>query len=328
MSRQYIFIISGRADTKSLRTLETALAAIPADIRTHFEFRYTEYPGHAGDIAREVSDKFGSRVTVVSCGGDGTINEVCNSLAFTSTPLICLPFGTGNDLSKTIYGMKTPDLKSSLESLDLFKAKSIDLIRVDSFDAMGNHLPMWSRYCVNVASIGLDTKVQAAAKSMVLAKPKSRYVRKTAYIKSAFAAITKDRASNFSYKLELDTGDTYESESSVNTLISICNGKFYGDGFCPAPNAKLDDGIANVCAVDDVKFGRALNLIMRYRFGKHEGKQGIHSFKTTSGIITSSDPSYQLQGNYDGEDFYGHRIRFEVCPDALKMCFPPEKEEQ
>ena len=54
MNRQYIFIISGRADQKSLRTLETALAGISAEIRTHFEFRYTEYPGHAGDIAREV----------------------------------------------------------------------------------------------------------------------------------------------------------------------------------------------------------------------------------------------------------------------------------
>ena len=327
MNRQYIFIISGRADQKSLRALETALASISAEIRTHFEFRYTEYPGHAGDIAREVSEKYGSRVAVVSCGGDGTINEVCNSLAFTNTPLICLPFGTGNDLSKTIYGLKVPVLRESLEKLDSFKPRKIDLIRVDSYDVMGNHLPMWSRYCVNVASIGLDTRVQAEAKAMVLAKPKSQYVRKTAYIKAALRSIKGNRSSNFSYKLELDSGETYESKSSVNTLISICNGRFYGDGFCPAPQAKLDDGIIDVCAIDDVTFGRAVNLIAKYRFGKHIGKEGINSFKTTSGIITSTDPSYQLQGNYDGEDFYGHRIRFEVCPEALTLCLPEAKDD-
>ncbi|SCW42988.1 Diacylglycerol kinase family enzyme [Ruminococcaceae bacterium YRB3002] len=322
MNRQYIFIISGRADQRSLKALETALASVPAEVRTHFEFRYTEYPGHAGDIAREISEKYGGRVTVVSCGGDGTINEVCNSLAFTNTPLICLPFGTGNDLSKTIYGKKTPNLRKSLENLDSYKPRKIDLIRVDSYDVMGNHLPMWSRYCVNVTSVGLDTRVQAAAKAMVRAKPKSRYVRKTAYVRSALRSIKRDRASNFTYKLELESGEMYEGTNTTNTLISICNGKFYGDGFCPAPGAKLDDGIIDVCAVDDVSFGRAVRLIAKYRFGKHEGNQGIHSFKTTSGIITSTDPSYQLQGNYDGEDFYGNRIRFEVCPDAMIMGFP------
>ena len=327
MNGRYIFIISGHAEQKSLKRLEAALAAIPSDIRTHFEFRYTEYPGHSGDIAREVSEKYGARVTVVSCGGDGTINEVCNSLAFTNTPLICLPFGTGNDLSKTIYGKKTPELKKSLMALDTYKPRKIDLIRIDSYDAMGNHLPMWSRYCVNVASVGLDTKVQSAAKMKVQANPNSAHVRRTAYFKSALTAIAGDRRSNFSYKLELSTGETYESESGVNTLISICNGKFYGDGFCPAPDALLDDGIIDVCAVDDVSFGRAVSLLMKYRKGRHEGKQGIHMFKTTSGIITSNDPSYQLQGNYDGEDFFGHRIRFEVFPDALKMCFPGGKDD-
>jgi len=327
MNRQYIFIISGRADQKSLKTLESALAAIPAEVRTHFEFKYTEYPGHAGDIAREISDKYGARVTVVSCGGDGTINEVCNSLAFTNTPLICLPFGTGNDLSKTIYGKMTPNLRKSLESLDTFKARKIDLIRVDSYDAMGNHLPMWSRYCVNVTSIGLDTKVQAMAKSMVLANPKSQFVRRTAYIKSALKAINGERASAFNYELELESGETYRSESDTNTLISLCNGKYYGDGFCPAPSAKLDDGIVDVCAIDDVSFGRAVNLIAKYRFGTHEGKKGIHMFRATSGIIKSSDPSYQLQGNYDGEDFFGHRIRFEIFPDALIMCFTEGKDD-
>ena len=223
--------------------------------------------------------------------------------------------------------MKVPVLRDSLEKLDSFKPRKIDLIRVDSYDVMGNHLPMWSRYCVNVASIGLDTRVQAEAKAMVLAKPKSQYVRKTAYIKAALRSIKGNRSSNFSYKLELDSGETYESKSSVNTLISICNGRFYGDGFWPAPQAKLDDGIIDVCAIDDVTFGRAVNLIAKYRFGKHIGKEGINSFKTTSGIITSTDPSYQLQGNYDGEDFYGHRIRFEVCPEALTLCFPEAKDD-
>ena len=47
-------------------------------------------------------------------------------------------------------------------------------------------------------------------------------------------------------------------------------------------------------------------------------------FRATSGVITSTDPSLQLMGNYDGEDFYGQRVRFEVHHKALKLGFFPE----
>jgi hypothetical protein len=44
-------------------------------------------------------------------------------------------------------------------------------------------------------------------------------------------------------------------------------------------------------------------------------------YKATSGIITTRDPSLQLFGNADGEDFFGNRIRFEVAPTALNLGF-------
>ena len=66
---------------------------------------------------------------------------------------------------------------------------------------------------------------------------------------------------------------------------------------------------------------KAISLILKYRSGKHEGKKGIHTYRATSGIITSGDASMQLCGNYDGEDFFGHRVRFEVCPAALNLGY-------
>jgi hypothetical protein len=44
-------------------------------------------------------------------------------------------------------------------------------------------------------------------------------------------------------------------------------------------------------------------------------------YRATSGIIRSSDPSTQLFGNYDGEDFFGSRVRFEISPNALNLGF-------
>ena len=129
------------------------------------------------------------------------------------------------------------------------------------------------------------------------------------------------RSNRFTYKLELEDGSTVTGDTDKYTLISICNGKYYGDGFTPAPNASVDDGLANVCVVDDVSTLKAISLILKYKNGKHEGKNGIHTYKATSGVITSYDPSLQLCGNYDGEEFFGHRVRFEVLPGALNLGY-------
>lgn len=325
---RYLLIINRRSNPKTLAALDDAINAVSRtdpDLRTRIEMRYTDYPGHAADIAVEASDQFGSKIVIVACGGDGTIHEIANALAFRKTVMICMPFGTGNDFVKTtLPTWKKWDFVHLLKNLDKVIIKPIDLIKIDSYDVMGNHLSNWSKYMINVASIGLDTQVQYAAKAIVAAND-TKFNRQTAYIRSAIKLVLGKRAHNFRYKLELEDKTTVEGEFDRYTLISICNAKFYGDGFNPAPNADITDGIVDVCAVDDVKLLPALGLLLLYKFGKHEGNKEIHMYRATSGVITSTDPSFQLLGNYDGEDFFGNRIRFEVYPKALQLAFFPEK---
>ena len=321
---RYILIINSRNNTTNLKMLEDAIQRVSTDhpdLRSRMELRYTEYPGHAANVALEADEKYEGSVAVVSCGGDGTIHEIANTLAFRRTPLITVPFGTGNDFIKTVNpSWKKWKIDDYLLNLDNVVCKPIDLIKVDSFDLMGNFIPGWSAYINNIASIGLDTIVQADAKAMVAAKD-TRFTRKTAYARSAVSDLFGNRANKFTYELELESGETITGDTDTYTLISICNGKYYGSGFMPAPDARLDDGLADVCVVDCVNTVRATDLIMKYRFGKHVGKEGIHMYKATSGVITSCDPSLQLFGNYDGEDFFGNRIRFEVASKALNVGF-------
>ncbi len=321
---RYILIINSRNNQANQQKLEDAIVRVAQenpDLRSRMEFRYTEYPGHAADVAVETDEKYHGSVAVVSCGGDGTIHEIANALAYRKTPLIPIPFGTGNDFVRTVHPIyKTWKIDDYLLNLDNIVYKPIDLIKIDSFDLMGNFIPGWSSYFNNVASIGLDTKVQSDAKAMVEAKD-TPFTRKTAYPRAAAHNLFGKRAHKFTYKLDLENGETVTGDSDTYTLISICNGKYYGDGFMPAPTAEVDSGVANVCVVDDVSTMRAVSLILKYRAGKHEGKEGIHTYRATSGVITTGDPSLQLFGNYDGEDFFGNRIRFEVCPGSLNLGF-------
>lgn len=321
---RYILIINSKNNSKNQKKLDDAIVKVASqdpDLRSRIELRYTEYAGHATDIAIEIDNKFKGSVAIISCGGDGTIHEVVNALAFRKTPVICIPFGTGNDFVKTINpNWKKMKLEDYFLALDSIKFKPIDLIKLDSFDAMGNYIPAWSAYVDNVASIGLDTKVQSDAKALVAAH-NTNFTRKTAYIRAALKNLFGPRANFFEYELDLKDGTTVTGKNGAYTLISICQGKHYGDGFTPAPDACLDDGSARVCAIDHVTTMNAIGLIIRYRFGKHIGKRGVHYYEATSGVITSLDSSLQMFGNYDGEDFYGNRIRFEVCPQALKLGF-------
>ena len=52
----------------------------------------SEYAGHAKDLARENIGKYDM---IVAGGGDGTINEICQSLVSTDTVLGILPLGSG-----------------------------------------------------------------------------------------------------------------------------------------------------------------------------------------------------------------------------------------
>ena len=66
------------------------------------ELAETTGPGHATEIAQQAARE--GRQLVITCGGDGTLNEVVNGLANlqNGVPLALLPGGTANILAKEL----------------------------------------------------------------------------------------------------------------------------------------------------------------------------------------------------------------------------------
>ncbi len=320
---QYVFLINRFADRKRVQAMETAIYGLEQRLGKQVVTHFTEYPGHAGVLASDYARSLGKEAIILACGGDGTIHEVANALAHTETPVAIFPMGTGNDFARTVLNASQYENPASiLTRIEQHQIRKIDLIKINSFDQKGNLLPMWSHYSVNITSFGLDTMVQSTAKKLVHGVKRNPLVRKNAYQLAVAACLAKGWDFKMHYTLKLATADEQHIDGEMAyCLASICNGKYYGNGFNPAPSAKLDDGLLDFCIVEDMPLVKVIPLVSKYKKGTHIGHPKIHSFRVTSGTLTASEETLQLQGNYDGEDFWGHRVEFHVVPAALPFVF-------
>ena len=115
---KYIFIINPIAGNDDKATfLSRIKSAFRGSNDDEMIIEETQASGDAKSIASKYAEEYGSDCVVVACGGDGTVHEIANGLAFTETPMLLLPFGTGNDFAKKIYNTKKIELETIISKL-------------------------------------------------------------------------------------------------------------------------------------------------------------------------------------------------------------------
>ena len=318
---QYAFIINYFADTKKRQKaeaeIETLSKRLPGQVFRHV----TEHPGHAGELARMYADQFKEDGIVVALGGDGTVHEVSNALAFTKTPMAVVPLGTGNDFARSVLPAELFEHPEEIvRRLDTHRIRPIDMMRVTPFDKDGCPIPGSSSLSVNITSFGLDTAVQARAKEIVARARKSRWIRRNAYTLAIISCLLRGWNFKMRYTLRLFDG-TEVSDRLSYCLACISNGRYYGNGFHPSPQGLTDDGILEATIVEDMPLYKVLPLVPKYKKGTHLGHPRIRSFQIVQCEIASDNPDTPLRGNYEGEDFEGASVQIEVVPGALSFAF-------
>ncbi len=317
---KYIFIENPIAGNKSRQLLFRQVQSAFRFIDDEMIIEETSYRGHAKEIAAQYAEKYGEDCVVVCCGGDGTVHEIANGLAHTKTPLMILPLGTGNDFAKKIYGTKKIDSLNVVKAFGLHTGRpKYDIKPIDLIDYNGEK-------CINVMSFGLDTKVETIGRKIA---GKVKFLGSQAYNIAVVPAVL----SSMKYKINIDMNCIgrdgkpykYTAVPADYTLLAICNASYYGGGFCPAPDSKLDDGILDFCLADALNLAKALPLIPKYSAGtaNEETSPYIHTGYVTSGRIWSVDGS-GLLGNCDGENFDYPSVDFKVEKHALRLCFIKE----
>ena len=93
-----------------------------------YDILYTEYAGHAEEIARKAASNHVD--VVVAVGGDGTVNEVARGIVQTDTALAIIPCGSGNGLARHL--MLPMNAKQAIELINEMVVHRLDYGVVDN----------------------------------------------------------------------------------------------------------------------------------------------------------------------------------------------------
>lgn len=136
---------------------------------------------------------------------------------------------------------------------------------------------------------------------------------KVSYILGIIFTVFKYRAKNI--RIDID-GQVFEKKT---LLVAVANGKYYGGGMIPAPDAKIDDGIFDICVIDDLSKIKILSFFPKIIKGRH-GELKEVSFYKGKRIAISSEKEIAL--NVDGEVSIVKEVTFEVKPKSIRVVIP------
>ena len=268
----------------------------------NFKVSYTSHHGEAIELAQKAADK--GIDLIVSIGGDGTVNEIVNGIMKSKNDpsLGIIPLGWANDFIKSTD--IPSDIIEACKILIKGKTKKIDI------GVINNQI-----YFANICGIGFDAEVALLANKMKSKHPNLRILSAFVYI---FATVKK-LLSPFSYHNVKIKFDGQEIHSKI-LFIAISNGKIYGGRFKITPEAILDDGLLEVCVVEEMGRFKYLSIIPKVFKGTHASIKGVNFYRAKEVIIQSSET---ILAQVSGEVIEGQKeFNITLLPKSLKLIVP------
>jgi diacylglycerol kinase (ATP) len=259
--RSYTFTINPMAGKGRGRRLLRTLEGL---IHEHFpdaEVIVTQRRMHAYEIAAERRDDAGR--TIVAVGGDGTVNETGNGIIGGSASMSVVPIGSGNDFVK-MFGISTDPQKAILQiKSGGMRTADAGFVRIESGDGS-----VVERYFLNGVGIGFDAAVAHQTTKFKHLKGFSLYAASVA------ATLFRYQTPNMTMTLN------GAAMNGRHFLIAVGNGKCAGGGFYLTPEAEIDDGLLDVCLVDEVGVSEVLRIFPSVMKGKHKKHKKVHFYRT------------------------------------------------
>ena len=294
---KHLFIINPAAGSRDRTEKYTRkIEEICKQKGVDFEIRVSNAPGNCTQIAREAALS-GEDYHIYSCGGDGTLNEVVAGVAgFENVAITMFAGGSGNDFIK-IFNETEPFRE--LERLLDYEEATFDLLKCND------------DFSLNICSVGLDARIGTDV---------ARYKRLPllsgfrAYAVSTLVNVIKRISEH--YIVEVN-GERIDGKQ---TMICACNGRFYGGGFNPVPEADPCDGMMDVLIVKKVSRLQVASVVGKYKNGQYKKlTKLIRHFRTDRVKIICDKPT---SINLDGELRTAQVVEFSIAKEKVNFFYP------
>ncbi len=239
---------------------------------------------------------------VLVFGGDGTIHRHLAALSEAKRPVLMVPRGSGNDFARAL-GIRTRGDAFAAWNRFCAAGKNVREIDLGTIRAEGAD-PV--RFCC-VGGAGLDSEANRHGNSM------PRWLRsRGGYLLGALWAVAGAKPQQFALQSKRPIREP-------GLMAAFANAPAYGDGIPIAPQARLDDGLLDVCFVRAVGRARLLRLLPTVFSGRHILLREVEYFQTSRLRIETSPP---LAIYADGEFVCHTPAEIEVIPRALRVIVP------
>ena len=287
-TKNILFIINPISGTGKKKVIENLLLKVIKDKNIHYKIKYTEYPGHAYEIAKDSAEKKMFDI-VVAVGGDGSVNEVSKGLIGSDVKMGIIPSGSGNGFARH---MGIP-LKYDLAIKTVLKGNSV---RVDTGLLDNNSF-------VGIAGVGFDAFI---SKKFDNANTRGFW--------TYFKLILMEYLRYEERKYIIEYNDKECSERAL--IVSFCNSNQWGNNAFVSPHSNIQDGVLRMV------FIRKMPLLSVPCFAFRLFNKTVHKSKYFKEVKIKNCKVKQQDKliHIDGEPIdYNSSFEINISPDSLSV---------
>ena len=288
-----MFIINPISGVYKKKNVPEKIARYIDYVQYDFTIRYTEYVGHATLIAQQAVAQ--GYDVCVAVGGDGSINEVAQSLIGTNTALGIIPYGSGNGFASHL---KIPprDAEGALNVLNTGKRVKLDMVKSNL------------RYFVSNAGFGVDSSVAR------------RFHHHTIRGLASYAwAVVKEMLFYFQpFEATVEIDDLKIERSFY--LLTAFNANQYGYDFGVFPSASMKDGIMDVIILNKFSVWKLFYIVGCLILKRQDLIKEAEAYRAKKIVIHGHK---KMVYQFDGDSVIHHEdVTFEVVPQCIEVLVP------
>lgn len=269
-------IVNPRAGGGKAREIGLKTEQFLCDLGIEYSLDSTYRPKGATSLTKKSIDEGFDMIMAV--GGDGTVNEIVNGMIGSGSTLAIIPAGINNNFSRML-GIDPENIQGALETALGKNSRTIDVGKLNE------------KYFLNGISIGLSAEAQDTGEAAIPVLQE-----KGSYMLKLFKTLSKFKAPKLLIKM--DGVDLH----SKTLITKIANGKYFGNGFSIVPSADIEDGMLDVCVLNNMGRIKFLYNMPNILKGRHNRSYPMTTFRASNITIESPDP---VKAVCDGETVDG-----------------------